>query len=217
MTGGPASLGLGTWGWGLRFFGLGGGGGGVGVGGGGGGAEVLLSTSPQSRVPSPGLLQRPFDDEHRRGVDQRTIVLKYLRHHRGVGGAGFVLDGDEAHTFRRTGALANDHQAGHFHPLSVARAGEIGGAQHLPLLQLRAQMFDDVRTDGEAGGLVVGQRALEGCHLGQQRLFTAETRRRRGSSYILGPHPNPLPCRKWHGRGELVLRSLTLCVSAPRR
>ena len=105
-------------------------------------------------------LQRAFDQQQRRGVDDGAVALEDVGRDDGVADAGLVLEGEEAEALRRAGALADDDQAGDLGPAAVALPRQIAGAQHALRVHVRAQVLHEMRADGHAGAFVVGERAV---------------------------------------------------------
>src|SRR3954451_20893053 len=114
------------------------------------------------------VLDDPFDDQSGVAEDRGAPFGEKLRGHDSVREAGIVFEREEDEALRRAGTLADDHLARGRHTAAIRDEFQIGGGQDVVALELRAEVLEQMRTDSDLGGLVVGQRFFERGHFGQR-------------------------------------------------
>src|SRR4051795_2928411 len=114
------------------------------------------------------VLDDPFDDQSGVAEDRGAPFGEKLRVHDRLREAGLVFEREEDEALRRAGTLADDHRARGRHTAAIRDEFQIGGGQDVVALELRAEVLEQMRTDSDLGGLVVGQRFFERGHFGQR-------------------------------------------------
>src|SRR6266508_670282 len=109
---------------------------------------------------SVSVLNDAFDDQARMAEDRRTLLAEELRTDDGLRETRFIFEREEDESFRGAGALAHDDRARSCDAASCRHARKVRCRKNLLILQIGAEMLDEMRPGRELHRVVVGHGVL---------------------------------------------------------